>query len=514
MTVTAVRLFPDTYVDSVIALRSMRAMRESDAVNWATAVMGTPANVEALQQEGVSVESLSGAAAGDFCLAVRADDDPAAQQALELGANAAFAAQKTAGGTAVQNPRTIRRAVAEQPDSNVAIVSVPGQFAAVPAYQALSAGMHVLLFSDNVSLEDEIALKNYARSKDLLVMGPGAGTSMIGGVGLGFANVVSPGRVGVVAAAGTGAQEAMTLLDRWGVGVSQVIGVGGRDVGLDVGGTMAIAGVETLRDDPDTAAILLVSKPPSPEVAHRVIEAAGSKPLIAALIGLDSSHFSVPATATLKGTLESGVAEALAVLGHPVPDVTTLAGPSLAEAHSRLSAGRSAVRGLFSGGTLCYESQVILNQVLGPVYSNAPVDHRLELPGPAGSHQCLDLGEEEYTRGRPHPMIDAEARVDVIREHAADPSVAVIVLDVVLGYGSHPDPAGVLAPVAAEVMANGGPQIVAYVLGTDQDPQNWTSQRAKLVNAGCIVTETAARASLAAAAIATGHLDIAGKSLP
>ncbi|TWP38064.1 protein FdrA [Leekyejoonella antrihumi] len=485
----------------------MRAMREADGVQWATAVAATPANLAALRDEGITDERLSTATANDFCLAVRADESNAADHALELGQEAVFTATPKETAT-TRHPRTVRATLAAEPETNVAVVSVPGDYAALAAYQALSAGLHVLLFSDNVPLRDELALKTYARSRGLLVMGPGAGTAMLAGTGLGFANAVSHGRVGVVAAAGTGAQEAMTLLDRWGVGVSQVIGVGGRDLSSDIDGRMARSGVEYLRDDPDTDAILLVSKPPAKNVAQQVIESAGTTPLVAALIGLDESGFAVPDTVTLARTLESGVAATLRVLGHSPPDTTRLGGPALLDARNRLAPGRRTVRGLFSGGTLCYESLVILGAILGSVYSNTPINRAWCLPAPAASHQCLDLGEEEYTKGRPHPMIDPEARIDVLREHAADDSVAAIILDVVLGYGSNPDPAGALAPVCAEIMANGGPQIVAYVLGTDSDPQRWSAQRDTLMSVGAIVTETAARASFAAAALATGDLSL------
>lgn len=505
---SAVSLFPDTYVDSVVALRGMRAMRELDGVQWATAAVTTPANLQALREEGVTDERLDAATANDFCLAVRADDDDIADQALQAGQEAVFSARPKQANAAARAPRTVRDAVAAAEEANVAIVSVPGDYAALAAYQSLSAGMHVLLFSDNVPLADEVALKSYARSRGLLVMGPGAGTAMLAGTGIGFANAVSPGRVGVVAAAGTGAQEAMTLLDRWGVGVSQVIGVGGRDLSTAVDGRMALSGVEYLREDPATEAILLVSKPPAREVAQKVIDAAGGTPLVAALIGLDDHGLDVPDSVTLAGTLETGVAETLRALGQQPPDTTRLYGPTLAAARARIGGQRHTVRGLFSGGTLCYESLVLLGRLLGPVYSNTPINPEWDLPAPAGSHQCLDLGEEEYTRGRPHPMIDPEARIEVLREHAADGSVAAIILDVVLGYGSNPDPAGALAPVCAEIMADGGPQVVAYVLGTDRDPQRRSAQSDTLVDAGCIVTETAARASLAAAALATGDLSL------
>lgn len=507
------RVFPDTYVDSVVALRSMRAMREVGGVQWATALMTTPANVDALRADGVVEDAIGTATANDFCLAVRAEDAQVAGAALDAGEQAAFSAPQAEQTAGERRPRALRLAVEAQPESNVAIVSVPGEYAALAAFQALGAGLHVLLFSDNVPVDEEVSLKQYANSRGLLVMGPGAGTAMLGGTGLGFANVVGAGRVAVVAAAGTGAQEAMSLLDRWGAGVSQVVGVGGRDLSQRVGGLMTTAAIEAVRDDPHTDAILLVSKPPDPEVARRAVAAAGDVPLVAALIGLDEAEFEVPETARLARTLESGVVATLEVLGVDPPDTAHLHGPSLQDARDRLGPARRAVRGLFSGGTLCYESLVILSDLLGPVYSNTPINPDWGLPAPAGSHQCLDLGEEEYTRGRPHPMIDAEARIQVLREHAEDPSVAAIILDVVLGHGSNPDPAGALAPVCAEVMAGGGPQVVAYVLGTDGDPQGLTAQRDRLAEAGCLVTETAARASLAAAALATGQTALIESSL-
>lgn len=510
---TAVLVFPGTYVDSVVALRGMRAMREAADVQWATALAATSANLQTLRDEGITDERLGAATANDFCLAVRAGDDLAAERALQAGQDAVFAARPQATDEAQRQPRSVREALGAAPGSNVAIVSISGDYATLAAYHALSAGMHVLLFSDNVPVADEVALKSYARSKGLLVMGPGAGTAMLAGTGLGFANVVHPGRVGIVAAAGTGAQEAMTLLDRWGVGVSQVIGVGGRDLSARVDGRMARSAVEFLRDDPATDAILLVSKPPAREVALKVIDAAADTPMVAALIGLDEHGLTVPDSVTLADTLEGGVAATLRRLGKQLPATTTLSGPSLQQARERIGAGRHAIRGLFSGGTLCYESLVILGRLLGPVHSNTPVNPEWGLPAPAGSHQCLDLGEEEYTRGRPHPMIDPEARIEVLREHAADPSVAVIALDVVLGHGSNPDPAGALAPVCAEIMAGSGPQVIAYVLGTEADPQHRSAQRATLVSAGCIVTETAARASLASAALATGDLSLIERSL-
>ncbi|HET6686694.1 MAG TPA: hypothetical protein VFH02_09240 [Jiangellaceae bacterium] len=509
----AIKVFPDTYVDSVAQLSAMRAMRQVDGVDWASAAMGTPANTELLRERGIASGEIADMGANDFVVVVTAISEDTANEALAAGESAVFSARPQGGDERDRaQPRSLRQAVERQPESNVAVISVPGEYAALAAYQALSEGLHVLLFSDNVPLEKEVALKDYARDRGLLVMGPGAGTAMIAGVGLGFANVVKPGRVGVVAAAGTGAQEVMSLLDRWGVGVSQVLGLGGRDLADDVGGRMALPAISALRDDPGTDVILLVSKPPAAAIAAKVLAAAGDTPMVAALLGLDSA-FVAPDGVVLADTLEGAVVATLRVLGRPAPDTVTTIGPTVTQARHRLSERRTLVRGLFSGGTLCYESQVILGPILGEVRSNAPINKASGLPAPPGSHECLDLGEEEYTRGRPHPMIDAEARLDLLHEHGADPQVAAIILDVVLGHGANPDPAAVLAPACEAVMADGGPQVVAYVLGTEQDPQGFVAQRDRLVQAGCIVTETAARASLVAAAIATGEVALADRRL-
>jgi FdrA protein len=509
----AIKLFSDTYVDSVVQLRGMRAMREVDGVDWASAAMATPANLDILRTEGVEVAELSGASAHDFFLVARAATDSIAADALAAGESAVTASADSSGGSPGEaagqdTRRSLREVVLAEPDANVAVVSVPGDYAALAAYQALSADLHVLLFSDNVPVDKEVALKDYALSRGRLLMGPGAGTAMLGGVGLGFANVVKPGPVGIVAAAGTGAQEAMSLLDRWGVGVSQVIGVGGRDLSAEVDGRMARAAIAALRDDPATEVILFVSKPPAPEVAATVLATAGDTPLVAALIGLDP-QFPAPAGIVLADTLESGVVATLGALGIAAPDTTAVTGPTLDQVRSRIGPDRRLIRGLFSGGTLCYESLVLLGRIVGEVHSNTPIDKAWGMPAPDGSHQCLDLGEEEYTRGRPHPMIDPEARIELLGEHAADPEVGVIILDVVLGHGADADPAKTLAPACRAAMADGGPQVVAYVLGTDQDPQGFARQREQLVQAGCMVTETAARASLVAAAIATGDPSLA-----
>jgi FdrA protein len=503
----SITLHRDTYVDSVVQLSGTRAMRAVDGVDWAAAAMATPANLKTLVGEGFTAPK---AGVNDLFLAVRAGSEEAAAAAREAAEAALFAPRPDSGDAAAQRgPRTLAEALDRAPDGNVAVVSVPGEYAALEAHKALSAGLDVLLFSDNVSVSDEVALKDRAVRLGRLLMGPGAGTAMLGRTCLGFANVVRPGRVAVVAAAGTGAQEAATLVHRWGLGVSHVIGLGGRDLGATVGGRMAVAAVRTLVADPDTDVILLVSKPPAPEVARAVLAEAAGTPLVAALIGL-SEPVNVPDGVIVTRTLEAGARAAVTAAGGAPPDPAE----GLAEAVARAMPARTgSVRGLFSGGTLCYESLVILSEVLGPVHSNTPLPGGPGLPAPDGAHVCLDLGEEEYTRGRPHPMIDPAARIELLRAEGAEAGVAAIILDVVLGYGAHADPAAALGDVCAEIMSREGPRVVVYLLGTDADPQDLAGQRRAFQAAGCLVTGTAARASLAAAALATGRPELAAHPL-
>ena len=303
---------PDTYVDSVVQLSGTRALLAGDGVDWAAAAMATPANLDTLAAEGFTLDRLAGAGVNDLFLAVRATSEAAVAAAVAAAEAAMFAARGDApGASAQQPPRTLAEALHREPAAAVAVISVPGDYATLEAHKALSAGLHVLLFSDNVPVAAEVELKRRATRLGRLVMGPGAGTAMLGGTGLGFANAVRPGRVGVVAAAGTGAQEVAALVHRWGGGVSQIIGLGGRDLSAAVGGLMAHSAVRALAADPGTDVILLVSKPPDPAVAAAVLAQAGDTPLVAALIGLPPDAIEFPTGVTHAATLEAGAAAAL-----------------------------------------------------------------------------------------------------------------------------------------------------------------------------------------------------------
>ena len=517
MTASGVEVHADTYLDSLLLMSASVSMDSLDGVEWAGAVMASPKGLEDLAAAGFTGRELEGLGANDLVLAVRAADDELVSTGLAAGRRAAFEERVDPAGAPEAPPRSLAEAAARLDGANVAIVSVPGEYAALEAHHALSAGLHVLLFSDGVPVEEEVELKDRGAELGLLVMGPGAGTAVLGGAGLGFANALEApadaqsGAVGVVAAAGTGAQEVSSLLARWGVPVSQVVGVGGRDLSEAVGGRMARLAVRALAADPGTRAVLLVSKPPAEEAARAVLDECGDTPGVAVFLGLEEAG--APSAVQLVPTLEAGARAAAALVGVEPPPLHGAGQEQVVAAGCRLAVERVRVQGLFSGGTLCYEAQVILEGHLGPVYSNEPLRKGNTVPAPAGAHVLLDLGAEEYTRGVPHPMIDLTTRVELLRQQKDDPALAVVLLDVVLGHGSHDDPAGQLAPLCAELMADGGPQVVAYVLGTEQDHQVHSRQQEALREAGCIVAETNARAAHVAAAVALRRPELVGTGL-
>ena len=429
-----VRVVRNRYVDSVRLMKVAADVRARDGVTACEAVMGTPANLQAL-----GIECDAGPA--DVVIAI---DGP--EEALDL-AERALTATAEAAGSAEAAPRSLAGT-----DANVALISVPGEYAVLEAHRALTCGMHVFLFSDHVGVSDEVALKRRGAGRGLLVMGPECGTAMLGGVGLGFANVVRSGSVGIVAAAGTGAQEASVLLDRAGAGVSQIVGVGGRDLSADVGGIMFRQGMELLAADDGTDTLLLVSKPPDRDAVAALGDVdPGGKRVVAAFVGWDGGD----APFEVHPTLEAG---ACAAAGADPPGGD---GGDLPRG--------GALLGLFSGGSLAHEAQTILG------------------PG----HRILDLGAEEYTQGRPHPMVDLELRRRMLREEG--PGAGCVLLDVVLGHGSHPDPAGELAETLA-ALARGRP-VIAHVCGTDRDPQDAARQEAVLRDAGVVVAPTNAAAA-------------------
>jgi FdrA protein len=375
-------------------------------------------------------------------------------------------------------------ALRQMPEAGWVLISVPGRYAAGVAREALGLDRHVFLYSDNVSLEDEVALKKTAREKGLLVMGPDCGTAIINGVGLGFANRVRRGAIGLVGASGTGLQAIAAHIHELGAGVSHAIGTGGRDLKSEVSAITARQALDVLARDPDTRVIVLVSKPPSPNVATHLLAAAQAtgKPVVVDFIGyppparrLGNLHFAATLSEAAELAVRLSVEQSSVIRGQsPATD-------SLMTGHW--------LRGLFSGGTLAYEALLGFQATLTPIYSNAPIDDSQRLPDPMHSqaHTIIDLGGDEFTVGRLHPMIDNDLRLRRLRQEAADPDVGLILLDVVLGEASHPDPASELAPAITEARRRRALEVVAIVIGTDADPQDVASQVERLVEAGATV---------------------------
>jgi Succinyl-CoA synthetase, alpha subunit len=505
---------PGVYRDSVALMRIGARLTASPGVEQALVAMATPVNVELLA--GLGLDPPVDAGPNDLMIAVVADSDEALAAALdtverELAAPTLTSSTSDAGIPAVA-PRTTASAARRVSGGSahrfrsgelrgIALVSTPGPYAFVEAVDALEAGLSVMVFSDNVPVEQEVCLKQRAYGQGLLVMGPDCGTAVIGGVGLGFANVVRPGPVGLVAASGTGAQQVMALLAAAGVGVSHCLGVGGRDLSDVVGGLSTLAALDALDADPDTELIVVLSKPPSPTVAAAVREQAArlATPVEIALLGEDGPDLTAAAATVLT---RLGVA----VPGWPSWPPVPATGSAVAAMNGSGTSRPGWLHGLFGGGTLCVEAQAVAAPILGPVYSNVPLRPEWTVHSVRDGHVLLDLGADEFTAGRPHPMLDPAARLPALAASAARPEVAVVLLDVVLGHGAHPDPASVLAPAIAEARRRPEPlSIVVSLVGTPDDPQGLTRQATALAEAGAHVHLSNAEAARQAARLAGGE---------
>ncbi len=473
-----------TYRDSVTLMQVTKAVRSSPGVSAALVAMATELNLELLA--GLGLPTPDDAGPNDLLVGIRADDEAALAAALAAldAALRASTARPAAGATGPEPARTTASAAARA-GASLALVSVPGPYAFVEAMDALQAGLSVVVFSDNVPVEQEVRLKDEAARRDLLVMGPDCGTAAVGGVGIGFANVVRPGRVGLVAASGTGAQQLMCLLDEAGVGVSACLGVGGRDLSAAVRGRSTRSALAALDADPGTDLVVVVSKPPAPEVADDVRALADRlrTPVHLALLGEGAPD------------LTSVTEQVVRALGGPVPQWPTWM-PDQAPAPRA-----GALHGLFSGGTLCDEAMAIAVAALGPVASNIPLRPEWALPADvaADGHAMIDFGDDRLTTGRPHPMIDPTLRMERLAREAADPSVAVVLLDVVLGHGADPDPAASLAPAIGAARADRPDlAVVVSLCGTAADPQGRDRQASALREAGAsVLLSNAAAARLA-----------------
>jgi FdrA protein len=492
------------YYDSVALMLTARDAAASPGVGRAVASMATPLNQSLLRDLGFELADADALSPNDLLIAVRADDEATADETIAgiERALAANAPREASGDTGPRRARSLAALARRRPDLNVAFVSVPSQHAVLEASAALEAGLHVFCFSDGVDVDAEARLKRRAVERGLLFMGPDCGTAILDGVAFGFANAVRRGPVGIVAASGTGAQQISCLLDSAGVGVSHIIGVGGRDLSGRVGGLMCREALDRLARDRSTQVIIVVSKPPSPVVAVAIAEhaAATGKPVVLGFPGAEPIG-PMPQGVDLMTSLEATAARAASLMGRALPDFD--------EEISRAPT-RGWIRGLYSGGTLCDEAMAIVSSSAGPVASNIPLreEWRLADVTTSAGHTFIDFGDDELTEGRAHPMIDPTLRLQRIEREAADPRVSVILLDVVLGHGAHADPAGELAPVLRRVLAaRPDLNVIAAVCGTSADPQRLDDQVRALTAEGVAVTLSnahAARLALRAAGVEEG----------
>jgi FdrA protein len=500
MSITKGEIRSGAYYDSVILMQLQRSLAELPGVIDAGVIMGTQANKELLEQSELLAPEIQAAGADDMVIVIKAEDQAAAQSALE-SVDRLIAARRSTGIDQEFLPKSLETAARMLPDAGWVLISVPGRYAAGVTRQALDYKKHVFLYSDNVTLMDEIDLKKTAAEKGLLVMGPDCGTAIVNGIGLGFANKVRRGPIGLVAGSGTGLQQVTSRIHQFGGGITHALGTGGRDLSEPVGAVTAHQGLSLLSRDPETKVIVLVSKPPARSVADELVIAArkAGKPVVVDFIGyatavrqVDNVYFATSFDDA------ASLAVRLSTDGIKKPD-------SMAQDLERFSTQQRYLRGLFSGGTLAYEALLVLEGYLPQVYSNVPLDKKFKLEDSLVSkqHTILDLGEDEFTVGRLHPMMDNDLRLRRLEMEADDPEVAVILLDVVLGYGAHPDPASELAPAIKSARTKAGNsgrylEVIAVVSGTDQDPQDLNAQIEQLEAAGArVFTSNDAAASYA-----------------
>lgn len=484
MSATCSEIRRGAYFDSVVLMQLQRSLAQLPGVEDAGVVMATQANRDLLAQSDLLTAEARDAGADDLLIAVRALREDQARDALSQ-VDALLKARRSRAAREFR-PRSLASAVKALPQAAWVLISVPGRYAAGVARDALQLDRHVFLYSDNVSIEDELSLKELAGQKGLLMMGPDCGTAIVNGVGLGFANRTRRGAIGLVAASGTGLQAVASHVQGLGAGISQALGTGGRDLSPRVRGATTQQALDLLGRDPQTEVIVLISKPPAAEVATHILQRARTlnKPVVVYFMG---QPVAARASGNLHFALNLHDAAALAVdlaradleNEQPTAPFSSLQGRYL--------------RGLFSGGTLAYELMLGLQNVLSPLFSNVPLNdaQRLQNSLRSKAHTILDLGADEFTQGRLHPMMDNTLRLRRMQQEAADPDVGLIILDVVLGEGSHPDPASELAPAVATAIAQHGVEVAVLIVGTEDDPQDLARQREQFREAGATIVDSA-----------------------
>ncbi|WP_267223526.1 acyl-CoA synthetase FdrA [Dyella silvae] len=505
------KIFKNLYRDSVSLMQVSARISKLPGVAQASVAMGTEANRAQLRDAGLG--DAAGAGPNDLIVAVAGDED-ACELALSTAADLLSSVEEadSAACNAKAAVVSLQAMLEAEPATNLALISVPGDYAAAEAEKAIRLGMNVMLFSDNVSLQQEKAVKTLARERRLMVMGPDCGTAIVNGMPLGFANVVRRGAIGLVAASGTGLQEVTCRIDQLGAGVSQALGTGGHDLHEEIGGISMLHGLDALIEDAQTRVIVLVSKPPAQAVAEKILARAraAGKPVVVNFLGAEPAlieRWGVHVASTLADAAERAVALLKDVPPAINDDAREVAArEALVERRSQLAPRRRYIRGVFAGGTFCYESQLICQRQGIVAFSNTPIkgNHPLDNVWQSTAHTLVDMGDDAFTRGRPHPMIDPTLRNERIVAELRDPETAVVLFDLVLGYGAALEPAAELTTLIGDASRTGNdlPLLIAHVCGTDADPQNRNHQIHALREAGVLVANCNAQAAYWAAYVA------------
>lgn len=494
------------YFDSVFLMQVAKRLSEEPEIEQVAALMGTEKNKQLLVGMGFEDAEILFAGPNDLIIALKGKS-PSSVNAILDNVDAWLLRKPTALEKSVS--RTLDQALGRQPRTNLVVISVPGDYAASEAWRALERGLNVFLFSGNVPVEDELSLKRYARERRLIVMGPDCGTAIIAGTGVGFSNVVRAGPIGVIGATGTGLQEFTTLVHQGGSGISHAIGTGTRDLSDAIGGISTLSALEGLEADPKTEVIALLSKPPGAKTLGLLVEKLSrcSKPVLACFLGIREYPPEMDISFTTARTIDE-VAALATQMATGKPAVHTGVGSDelqalVARERAGMAPEQKYIRGIFAGGTFCYQTQQVMRDADLVVHSNAPLEGMLRLADPLRSvdHTLVDMGAEVFTQGRPHPMIDATLRRERILAEAQDPQVAVLLLDFILGYNASLDPVGDLLGTIAEAkhtasQRGGFLSVAASVCGTEGDPQNLQGQTRALEEAGVVVLPSSAQAAL------------------
>lgn len=484
----------NAYYDSVTLMLVTDAIKKIDGVEEALVGMGTDTNKGFLKDLGMLTAEIEETNPNDLLIVVKGDEtamDEVLEKVEEL-----LKGEKEETSEERIVAHSLDEALSKLPDANMVLISIAGEYAGREADKALERGLNVMLFSDNVPLDEEIRLKKKALKRGLLVMGPDCGTAIINGVPLAFANVVKRGKIGVVAASGTGAQEVSSIISNLGGGISQLIGTGGRDVKKDVGGLMFLEGIKRLIEDEETEIIVLVSKPPAPEVTKKAVELLknSGKPGVVHFVNGKVEDPDVIVGKTLEDTAIKAYllwkGEKIEKDTYTLLDLVDVDVDELIESEKNKISGKY-IRGLYSGGTLADEAMVLLSEAIGPIWSPTPLvsAYTLDDPNASKEHTIVDMGDDVFTRGRPHPMIDFTMRKERLIKEYNDPDVAIILVDVVLGYGSHMNPGNEIAEAIKEarVSASKYTSVIVNICGTYNDPQNYEQQKKTLEESGAIV---------------------------